>query len=317
MSDYTRAELRESEQAGVAFPVGDDVPELFDYPELEEDASKAVVGMDQEVNENLYPVGGDGNPIHYDPEYAAAYGEEAPFFDVPEGETVIQGSAFIYEAIRNAEEPVDSVSAEFHTPVFTGQDVRLERERYDEGEEVTVYDAETDEFACHVDMEYGDGNLEDYKLEEVNAARAMKPPRAVGADDQLNNLLLAVDADLGPGKGVDIITHDLLEDDIDSDVPYNRRDQFSYLDGTEVEIKLVEPDERIERAVRERYEERSDTEVVEPEREDPAVRAMQLWTEAWTDMVDFWTETTAASVKIGAEMTPPYTADADGDANAG
>ncbi|MDY6777867.1 MAG: hypothetical protein SVU32_04320, partial [Candidatus Nanohaloarchaea archaeon] len=253
----------------------------------------AVVGMDQEVNENLYPVGGDGNPIHYDPDYAAAYGEEAPFFDVPEGETVIQGSAFIYESIRNAEEPVDTVSAEFHSPVFTGQDVRLERERGEEGEELTVYDAETDEFACHVDLEYGDTSLDD-TIEEMNAARAMKPPRAVGADDQLNNLLLAVDADLGPGRGVDMITHELLEDGIDDDVPYNRRDRFSYLDGTQVEIKLVEPAEEIEQAVMERYEQRVGGDIAEQERTAPAVQAMQSWTEAWKEVMKFWTETTAA-----------------------
>lgn len=305
MDGYTRDGLDEGETDSVAFPAAAEAPDLMWFPELEDGYGEAVVSMDQQVNDGLYEVGDDDNPIHYDDDYAAAFGDAAPYFDVPEGETVVQGSAFVYEAIRNADAPVDSLQAQFRNPVFTGRDVRIERESTEGGEQVSVYDVEDGDLTAQLDLTYGDADMEEFSLEEVNTAKAVKPPRAVGADDQLNNLLLGMEADLGPGKGVDIISHDRLAE-VEGDAPYNREDTFSYLDGTEVDIQLLEPDEEVEEAVATRYEELQGETV---EEDDPAVRAVRSWTESWTTMMEAWTEMTRASIEAGAEMSPPYTSE--------
>lgn len=291
MTEYERNDLGAGETETVSFPQPADAPDLFEYPDA---TSETTVSMDQGVNEKLYTVGGDGNPIHYDPAYAEAYGEATPFFDVPEDETVIQGSAFLYEAIRNADQPVEHVSSQFTAPVMTGQDVMIDRERTEDGEYVTIADAETGDVASTHELTYDmDAVYDEARVEALNTAKAMKPPRAVGADDQLNNLLLEIEADLGDGIGPDLITHDACEEDA-SDAPYNRVDTFSYEDGSAVDVYLLEPEEALEDEIEAAYQDRVEDDV----------SMMGAWTEMWTGMFDAWAEANKASIEAGMAMNP-------------
>lgn len=299
MAQYERNALLEGEQEAVSFPAFTEAPTVIPYSS-EEGAETTTVSMDQQVNEELYSVGEDGNPIHYESAYAEAYGDATPFFDVPEEETVIQGSAFLYEAIRNADDLVDHVSSEFRAPVFTGDAVRLERTFPDKGEEVTVYDAETGDMASKHTLTYEmDHELDETEVERINTVKAMKPPRAVGADDQLNNLLLGIEADLGRGEGADVIEH-VSKEMKDGDEPYNRHDRFGYGNGTDVDVFLLEPDAELEDEIETAYKKHLEGE--EPEK----ATMMSAWADYWTGMVDVWTDATTASIEVGIEMTPPY-----------
>lgn len=300
MVEYQRNQLAEGQQETVMFPTYMDAPDLFPYPERDD---QLTVTMDQKVNEDLYTVGEDGNPIHYDTEYAEAFGEAAPFFDVPEGETVIQGSAFLYEAIKHADGLVDHVSSEFRSPVFTGQEVRIERDGTADGEEIAVYDAETDDLTSTHEITYDpDHTIAQQDIPRYNAAKAMKPPRAVGADDQLNNLLLGIEADLGDGEGADIIEH-TLQEEVDDDRPYNRHDVFEYGDKSQIDVFLLEPGEDIEAEIDAAYSDDSSVEKQSP---------VEAWTAMWSGMMDAWTAAGKASIETSMAMHPAVNSRGDG-----
>jgi acyl dehydratase len=282
---YEMNELGEDDQTRFSFPMKGAEPDLFDYPSTESDME---VQMDQDVNEDLYRVGEDGNPIHYDTAYAEAFGDTTPFFDVPEDQTVIQGSAFVYEAIRNADDLVDHVSAQFHNPVFSDDAVRIERELLDGGEQVTVYAGEDDDaYACQIELDYdGAADLSERERERRNTANAMKPARAVGGDNQLNNLLLGVEADLGDGDWHGTLEHTAM-DEVNGESAHNRIDTFTYDDGTEVTLSILETDDELGDAVVSRYRE------IAEQKEDytaPSFNMWQAWTDAWCNAIEFWTE---------------------------
>lgn len=307
MSAYEAHELGVGEQRTVSFPASAEKgANLFaPYPDVDETVS---VEMDQSVNTELYAFGGDGNPIHYDPDFVQAYDEVMPFFDgFPDGALIVQGSAFIYEAVKNSNKPVKYVSSRFENAVDTTDVVEIERERTDNGELINVYLDDGDRASTH-ELTYDKEQIgaDDETVELLNTAKAEKIPKAVGADDQLNNLLLGVEAELGDGYGEDIITH-VKEGDGPEDTPINREDEFTYTDGTAVTLYLLEPDQELQDAVMETYKERkADQTITNPflrvataniEASSKAFQAMMEGRpyDAWSDATQTWFDTAIES----------------------
>lgn len=254
MSEYEPQELAVEEKRRVSLPSGvDDGLKLLDaYPKGD---GTVTVEMDQDINTELYTVGGDGNPIHYDQDFVQAYDDVMPFFDgFPDDALIVQGSAFIYESVRNSRKPVSHVSSRFMAAVDTTDAVIIERELAEDGEVVNVYLEDGDLASTH-ELTYDTTGVDEATARLLNTAKAEKVPRAVGADDQLNNLLLEVDADLGDGYGDDWIAHadrELVEDN----GPVNLVDTYAYEDDTTVTLGLLQPHPEMQDEVIEAYNEK-------------------------------------------------------------
>ncbi len=259
MTDYTVNELDVGERQLVSIPTTADYAETF-FPAYG-DGESGIIEMDQSINEDLYTIGGDGNPIHYDPDMVQVYSEVMPFFDDDEfadDALIVQGSAFIHDAIAAAEGSVQSVTSTFMSAVDTDDTVYWERdtESLEHGEKVTFALEDGDVASVH-ELLYDEMDANTLDADTVanrNAANAVKPAKAVGADDQQNNLLIQVNAAFDDGRASTWLSHDDRNHVSDAEVPYNLVDEYSYDDGTTVELKLLEPDQELQDEVAAVYE---------------------------------------------------------------
>lgn len=227
--------------------------------------------MSQRINDTAIERWGDDNRIHTDPAMVQAFLDVTEMAAVPDGETIVPGApGFAYEAVRRADQPVDTVSSDFDEVVHTADTVEEQRVDTADGEQVAYLLDDTGEETSTHALTYDDQAAYDpQETAAVNGAKAYAIPAALGLADQEGNVLLGLEADLDDVRGRNVVARDYME--VEKDGPFNiGTDTYTFEDAAtgedrgEVAFTLLRYDDEVMEQIAEQYEERQEEAYMHP-----------------------------------------------------
>ncbi len=258
----------------------------------EEEDGELVITVSQEAVDRFMDLNEDYNEVHEVPGLGHAVAQYSSLLEegkLNEDEAIVQGDMTVYEAIRQADDAVADVYAEFEAPINTGDTVVLDYEATEDGESLTterpaLADTYDDTTAATVDLSYAEEELQ-------NAANAKKVVDTLGFADHSGHILVSVEAEqLGNGTGeLDVSPGYNGEPGYkvvkDLGGPKISEFRYEFSDGTRVKNTVLELDE-------ENYEEALDAFEDAPADTDgedyngTAPSPIAVWTETCNEMLE-------------------------------